>query len=135
MELTLKTRLSSNLSACPCLLRAGINLIDNPCLKQKELGGRDSRISELEASLVHKVSSRTARAMQRNPVSKNKQTNKPPKKTNQPTNQKTKKRGRSISLCTEARCFTFLSLCLKNKPPPPPDPLLLHSWLQLNEVT
>jgi hypothetical protein len=34
------------------------------------LGGRDRRISEFEASLVYKVSSRTARATQRNPVSK-----------------------------------------------------------------
>jgi hypothetical protein len=32
--------------------------------------GRGSRISEFEASLVYKVSSRTARAIQRNPVSK-----------------------------------------------------------------
>jgi hypothetical protein len=40
------------------------------------LGGRGRRISEFEASLVYKVSSRTARAIQRNPVSKNKQTNK-----------------------------------------------------------
>jgi hypothetical protein len=39
------------------------------------LGGRGRRISEFEASLVYKVSSRTARATQRNPVSKNKQTN------------------------------------------------------------
>jgi hypothetical protein len=31
------------------------------------------QISEFEASLVYKVSSRTARAIQRNPVSKNKQ--------------------------------------------------------------
>jgi hypothetical protein len=36
------------------------------------LGGRDRWISEFEASLVYKVSSRTARATQRNPVSKNK---------------------------------------------------------------
>jgi hypothetical protein len=35
------------------------------------LGGRGRRISELEASLVYRVSSRTARAIQRNPVSKN----------------------------------------------------------------
>jgi hypothetical protein len=35
------------------------------------LGGRGRRISEFEASLVYKVSSRTARATQRNPVSKN----------------------------------------------------------------
>jgi hypothetical protein len=34
------------------------------------LGGRGRQISEIEASLVHKVSSRTARAIQRNPVSK-----------------------------------------------------------------
>jgi hypothetical protein len=36
------------------------------------LEGRDRRISELEASLVYRVSSRTAKAIQRNPVSKNK---------------------------------------------------------------
>jgi hypothetical protein len=42
------------------------------------LGGRGRRISELEASLVYRVSSRIARATQRNPVSKKskKQTNK-----------------------------------------------------------
>jgi hypothetical protein len=37
------------------------------------LGGRGRQISEFEASLVYRVSSRTARAIQRNPVSKNKQ--------------------------------------------------------------
>jgi hypothetical protein len=40
------------------------------------LGGTGRRISEFEASLVYKVGSRTARAIQRNPVSKNKQTKK-----------------------------------------------------------
>jgi hypothetical protein len=43
------------------------------------LGGRGRQISEFEASLVYKVSSRTARAIQRNPVwkkKKNKQTKK-----------------------------------------------------------
>jgi hypothetical protein len=40
------------------------------------LGGRDRQISEFEASLVYKVSSSTARAIQRNPVSKNKNKNK-----------------------------------------------------------
>jgi hypothetical protein len=40
------------------------------------LGGRGGQISEFEASLVYKVSSRTARAMQRNPVSKKKPTTK-----------------------------------------------------------
>ena len=34
-------------------------------------GGRGRGIAELEASLVYKESSRTARATQRNPVSKN----------------------------------------------------------------
>jgi hypothetical protein len=38
------------------------------------LGGRGRRISEFKASLVYKVSSRTARAIQKNPVSKNKKT-------------------------------------------------------------
>jgi hypothetical protein len=36
------------------------------------LGSRGRRISEFEASLVYRVSSRTARAIQRNPVSKTK---------------------------------------------------------------
>ena len=35
------------------------------------LGGRGRWISEFEASLVYRVSSRTARVIQRNPVSKN----------------------------------------------------------------
>jgi hypothetical protein len=40
-------------------------------LYSQHLGGRGRQISEFEASLVNKVSSRTARAIQRNPVSKN----------------------------------------------------------------
>jgi hypothetical protein len=36
------------------------------------LRGRGRQISEFKASLVYKVSSRTARAIQRNPVSKKK---------------------------------------------------------------
>jgi hypothetical protein len=39
------------------------------------LGSRGRQISEFEASLVYRVSSRTARALQRNPVSKNKNNN------------------------------------------------------------
>ena len=42
--------------------------------------GRGRQISEFEASLVYKVSSRTARATQRNPVSKNQKTKKKKKK-------------------------------------------------------
>jgi ribosomal protein L12E/L44/L45/RPP1/RPP2 len=34
------------------------------------LGGRGRRISEFKASLVYRVSSRTARTIQRNPASK-----------------------------------------------------------------
>jgi hypothetical protein len=40
------------------------------------MGGRGRLISEFEASLVYKVSSRTARATQRNPVSKKQKTKK-----------------------------------------------------------
>jgi hypothetical protein len=38
--------------------------------------GRGKRISEFEASLVYKVNSRIARAIQRNPVLKNSNNNK-----------------------------------------------------------
>jgi hypothetical protein len=58
------------------------------------LGGRGRRISEFEASLVYRVSSRTARATQRNPVSKKPKTNKQTNNknlTNQPKNKQTKK--------------------------------------------
>jgi hypothetical protein len=48
------------------------------------LGGRGRQISEFKASLVYRVSSRTARARQRNPVS-NKQTNKNKNKTHPKT--------------------------------------------------
>jgi hypothetical protein len=46
------------------------------------LGGRGRRISEFEASLVYRVSSRTARATQRNPVSKKQNKTKQNKKKN-----------------------------------------------------
>jgi hypothetical protein len=48
------------------------------------VGGRGRRISEFEASLVHRVSSRTARATQRNPVSEK------PTKQNKTKQNKTK---------------------------------------------
>jgi hypothetical protein len=44
--------------------------------KSQHSGGRGRWISVFEASLVYRVSSRTARAIQRNPVSKNKNKNK-----------------------------------------------------------
>jgi hypothetical protein len=49
------------------------------------LGGRGRWISEFKASLVYRVSSRTARATQRNPISKN-------QKQQQQQQQKTKKK-------------------------------------------
>jgi hypothetical protein len=44
------------------------------------LGGRGRWISEFEASLVYKVSSRTSRAIQKNSVSKNQQKKKKEKR-------------------------------------------------------
>jgi hypothetical protein len=56
------------------------------------LGGRGRQIFEFKASLVYRVSSRTARAKQRNPVSKKKKKQKQKqKKTNQPNKQTNKK--------------------------------------------
>jgi hypothetical protein len=52
------------------------------------LGGRGRRISEFKASLVYKVSSRTARAIQRNPVSNNNNNKKKKKKEKRKTNKK-----------------------------------------------
>jgi hypothetical protein len=62
----------------------------------KHLGGRGKWISELEASLVYRVSSRTARATQSNPVSKNKKTKNKKNKTKQ-NNKKRMKRKFSIT--------------------------------------
>jgi hypothetical protein len=50
------------------------------------LGGRGRQISEFKASLVYRVSSRTAKVTQRNPVSKSKHT------PNNNNNNKTKKK-------------------------------------------
>jgi hypothetical protein len=58
------------------------------------LGGRGRWISEFETRLVYKVSSMTARAIQRNPVSKNqkkKKKTKKKKKKKKTKNQKPKK--------------------------------------------
>jgi hypothetical protein len=60
------------------------------------LGGRHRQIFDFESSLVYKVSSRTAKATQRNPVlEKNKQKPQqqkptPPTTTKTPKNEKTK---------------------------------------------
>jgi hypothetical protein len=50
------------------------------------LGGRGRQISEFEASLVYRVSSRTARAIQKNPVSKKKKKKTKQNKTNKNKN-------------------------------------------------
>jgi hypothetical protein len=47
-------------------------------------GGRGRQIPEFEASLVYKVSSRTARAIQRNPVSKKTKTKQQQQQQQQP---------------------------------------------------
>ena len=52
------------------------------------LGGRSRQISEFEASLVYRVNSRTARAIQRHPVSKKQ--NKTEQKTKQNKTKKAK---------------------------------------------
>ena len=63
------------------------------------LGGRGRQISEFEASLVYRVSSRTARVTQRDPVSKKpknpKNKNKNKKKQ---TNKKKRLRQRSVNM-------------------------------------
>jgi hypothetical protein len=51
-------------------------------LKSQQSGGRGRQISEFEASLVYRMSSRTARATQRNPVSKKKKKKKKKKEIN-----------------------------------------------------
>jgi hypothetical protein len=49
-------------------------------LQSQHLGDRGMWISEIEAILVYRVSSRTARATQRNPVSKRKEKKRKEKK-------------------------------------------------------
>jgi hypothetical protein len=71
------------------------------------LGGRGRWISEFEASLVYKVSSRTARAIKRNPVSKNKQT-----KNNNNKNKNKNKRSSFSLLRLKLRSNRLGGLCL-----------------------
>jgi hypothetical protein len=58
------------------------------------LGGRGRWISEFEASLVYRVSSRTARASQRNPVSKKNKTKQNKKKKKRKRKKKERKKER-----------------------------------------
>jgi hypothetical protein len=68
------------------------------------LGGRGRRISEFEARLVYRVSSRTVRAAQRNPVLKNQ--TKPNQTKTKPPNRKQQKT--QMTLNPLSSCF-FLS--------------------------
>jgi hypothetical protein len=73
------------------------------------LGGRDRRISEFKASLVYKVSSRTARATQRNPVSKKQNNNNKKKNKNTPKKQKEKKET-YVQMCYHKCKIPYLTL-------------------------
>jgi hypothetical protein len=68
------------------------------------LGGRGRQISEFEASLVYKVSSRAARAIQRNPVSK-KQNKTKQNKTKENHKQTTTKKGQNCITTPDAKPF------------------------------
>jgi hypothetical protein len=81
------------------------------------LGGRGRQISEFENNVVYRVSSRTARAIQRNPVSKNQKKKKKKKKkiflaSTIPTLNSASSRGRTF-LDEEEECITPLWLSSK----------------------
>ena len=67
------------------------------------MGGRGRRISEFEDSLVYRVSSRTARAIQRNPVLKSQK--------NRTKQSKTKQKSKYLSLLP----FKRIRKCMKSK--------------------
>jgi hypothetical protein len=71
----------------------------------EHLGGRGKQIFEFEASLVYNVSFRTARATQRNPVSK--KTNKQTKQQQQQTNKQTKDISKMIASSALIICSKF----------------------------
>jgi hypothetical protein len=60
------------------------------------LGGRGRQISEFEANLVYKVSSSSARAIQRNPVSKNQKPKQKKQKTKKTKKTTTKKKRQNL---------------------------------------
>jgi hypothetical protein len=81
------------------------------------LGGRGRQISEFKASLVYRVSSRTARATQRNPVLK-KQTNKQntQKQTNKQTNKELQGQNLEKPEGKEVQGQTQIGIQLKGTP-------------------
>jgi hypothetical protein len=72
------------------------------------LGSRGRQISEFEVSLVYRVSSRTARATQRNPVSKNKTKQNKTKQNKQNKTKQNKTTQRSKCLIFEL-AFAFIN--------------------------
>jgi hypothetical protein len=87
MKRTLRFHLIPTIMAKKTLKRSSC---DGTHLYSQHLGDRGRWISEFEASLDYRVSSRTARDTQRNPVSKNKK-NKTKQKTNKKRNKKKEK--------------------------------------------
>jgi hypothetical protein len=80
------------------------------------LGGRDRQISEFEASLVNKVSSRTVRAIQRNPVSKQNKTKQNKIKQNKTKQNKRKLETRAGEMAQGLRALAALSEVLSSIP-------------------
>jgi hypothetical protein len=76
------------------------------------LGGRGRQISRFEASLVYKVSSRTVRAIQRNPVSKTKKTN---KKKERRKKKREREKGKKMDLPQEGTQEPLLSAPLPSR--------------------
>jgi hypothetical protein len=77
------------------------------------LGGRGRRISKFKASLVYRVSSRTARAIQRNPVLEKKKEKKRKEKKRKEKKRKEKKRKEKKRKGTNnngIRCFSGMVL-------------------------
>jgi hypothetical protein len=70
-------------------------------------GGRGRQISEFEASLVYRMSSRTARTTQRNPVSKKKKRKKENKIKEKKKGKEKKEKERN-----EGRKIAFICLCV-----------------------
>jgi hypothetical protein len=67
--------------------------------------GRGRWISEFEASLVYRVSSRTARAIQRNPVSKK------PKKNQKKKKKRERERERERDIIGESSFYPHMAVC------------------------
>ena len=85
----------------------------NPSTREAEAG---RRISELKASLAYRVSSRTARATQRNPASKN-QKKKKKKKREREREREKKEKKKETNSCFRCRCrFSLLLKCSEDSP-------------------